>query len=43
VVEGLKVIGIDALSDYYDVALKHARHDELAHEILRGSLAISKS
>ena len=28
--EGWQVTGFDALTDYYDVALKQARHDELA-------------
>lgn len=28
---GFRVVGLDALSDYYDVSLKQARHDELAH------------
>ncbi len=27
--EGFRVVGIDVMSDYYDVALKHARHAEL--------------
>lgn len=28
---GYRVIGLDALSDYYDVSLKEARHDQLEH------------
>ncbi|MDC0739693.1 SDR family NAD(P)-dependent oxidoreductase [Cognatishimia sp. SS12] len=30
--DGFRVIGLDALSDYYDVALKEARHADLTHE-----------
>jgi len=28
---GYRVIGLDAMSDYYDVSLKEARHDRLEH------------
>lgn len=30
--DGFKVVGLDALSDYYDVSLKEARHAQLTHE-----------
>lgn len=30
--DGMRVIGLDALSDYYDVTLKEARHQRLEHE-----------
>lgn len=30
--DGFKVVGLDALSDYYDVSLKKARHAQLTHE-----------
>lgn len=29
--EGFKVVGLDALTDYYDVSLKEKRHELLAH------------
>lgn len=29
--DGFEVVGLDALSDYYDVSLKEARHDLLRH------------
>lgn len=29
---GHRVIGLDAMSDYYDVSLKEARHDRLQHD-----------
>lgn len=31
--EGYRVIGLDAMSDYYDVALKEARHRRLDHPL----------
>ncbi len=30
--DGFRVIGLDALSDYYDVSLKEARHDQLQND-----------
>ncbi len=30
--DGFKVVGLDALSNYYDVSLKEARHAQLTHE-----------
>lgn len=29
--DGFRVVGLDAFSDYYDVSLKEARHDQLKH------------
>lgn len=29
--QGFRVVGLDAMSDYYDVSLKEARHDRLEH------------
>ncbi|WP_058284028.1 GDP-mannose 4,6-dehydratase [Ruegeria denitrificans] len=30
--QGYRVVGLDALNDYYDVSLKETRHDMLTHE-----------
>ena len=30
--DGFQVIGVDSLSDYYDVSLKEARHAQLEHD-----------